>query len=313
MTLKDYLLKIKKEEAYILYKKVVSTPKAYEKISRNAIFKEVIEAYIDDPEIILKMISIEEVHILKNLITQNISITSSGYIDYILFNNLKSNLLILEDYEKKEYYIPSDLLNCIKMAINLYNEEIYSLKDITDSVLIGILRVLNVISLDDAIVLLNKYHFVFTKKTLKDYIKTNPKFYNLIDVIRFKKIDYIVSLENFFYKEVLTLNKKDIPLKEYQTEEFISIGKYKINLFNKQVYDFLNYLEAHLNPKYINQVIEELIIYMGMDINDLEVLKVISDNIPELYEKLQQVSFSFPIWIYNGNDLLSIKENQDKK
>ena len=313
MTLKAYLLKVKKEEAYALYKKVVSTPKPYEKINRNTIFKEVRDAYTEDPEIILKMISTEEVHILKSLITENINITSSGYIDYILFNNLKNNFLILEDYEKNEYYIPSDLLNCIKMALNLYNEEIYSLKDITDSVLIGMLRVLNVISLDDALVLLNKYHFVFTKKTLKDYIKTNPKFYNLIGVIKYKKIDYIVSLENLFYKEVLLLNNKDIPIKEYQTEEFISIGKYKINLFNKQIYEFLNYLESHLKPKYINQVIEELITYMGMDINDLEVLKVISDNISELYEKLQQVSINIPIWIYNGNDLYSIKHNQDKK
>lgn len=311
MTLKEYMLKTPKEEVYKFYEKVVSFPKPYEKISRNDIYGIIIDTFIEDPEIILKMISIEEVHILKNLINENITSEPSGYIDYLLFQNLKNNFLILEDLGKKEYYIPKDLVNCIKMAINLYNEEIYSMKDITDSVLIGLVRAFNTLTLDNIISTLNTYHFVFSKRSLKDYIKTNPRLKELVGVIRYKKCDYIVSLENLIYKDILTIKKNDINPKVYLTEELISIGKYKINLFNKPVYDFLNYLESHLHPKYINQVIDELVIYMGIDMNDPKVLKLISDNIKELYEALENVIPHIPIWIYNGNDLASLKENKD--
>jgi len=305
MTLKEYLPKINKEDIYNLYEKVVARPKEYSKVTRKNMYEEIKNTYIEDPEIILKMISTEEVHILKALISENISIKRGGYIDHILFENLKNNFLIL--VENEEYYIPKDILNCIKMAINLYNEEIYSLKDITDSLLIGLIRVNNVLSITETLDILKMHRCIFTSKSLKDYIKTNPRLKNVINIIKYKNTYYVISLENLFYKDIISINKSEFERQKFSTEELISFGKYKINLFKKEVYEFLNYLEAHLEPIYINQIIDELIIYMGFDINDKKVLNSISDNIKELYDALIKVIPFIPIWIYNGNNLENLR------
>jgi len=229
MTLEEYFAKIKKEDIYNLYTKVVGTAKEYSKITRKSMYDEIINTYIDDPEIILKMISTEEVHILKTLINENISIKNNGYIDYILFEHLKKQFLILEN---EEYYIPKDLVNCIKMAINLYNEEIYSLKDITDSLLLGIVRVNNVVKASELLEMLKTYHCIFDNKSLKTYIESNYRLKGLIKIVKYKNIYYVVSLENLFYKDVLKINKI-VERQNYNNEELISIGKYKVNLFKK--------------------------------------------------------------------------------
>jgi len=221
-----------------------------------------------------------------------------------LFENLKNNFLIL--VENEEYYIPKDILNCIKMAINLYNEEIYSLKDITDSLLLGIVRVNNVVKASELLEMLKTYHCIFDNKSLKTYIESNYRLKGLIKIVKYKNIYYVVSLENLFYKDVLKINKI-VERQNYNNEELISIGKYKVNLFKKDIYEFLNYLEAHLKPVYINQIIDELTIYMGFNINDKKVLNTISDGIKELYESLLKVLPYLPIWIYSGNSLDNLK------
>lgn len=310
MTLKEYFQKVKKEDIYNLYLKVVPSSKEYSKITRNEMYEEIKKTYIDDPEIILKMVSTEEVHILKSLISENISTQRNGYIDYLLFENLKKHFLIIED---EEYYIPKDLVNCVKMAINLYNEEIYSLKDITDSLILGINRVHNVLPASELLELLKSYHCIFTFKSLKTYIKNNYRLKGFIDIVKYKNVMYVISLENIFYKDIISINKSEFLRPIYTTEELISIGKYKINLFKKEIYDFLNYLESHIEAKFINQIIEELIIYMGFDINDKKVLNTIADNIKELYDALVNVLPFIPIWIYNGNNLDNLRKQNNKE
>jgi len=56
MTLKEYLPKINKEDIYNLYEKVVARPKEYSKVTRKNMYEEIKNTYIEDPEIILKMI-----------------------------------------------------------------------------------------------------------------------------------------------------------------------------------------------------------------------------------------------------------------
>ena len=145
-------------------------------------------------------------------------------------------------------------------------------------------------------------------KNLKEYINHNPKLRNKVTVIKYKKEEYIISLEFNYYKDVYTL-KESFNLAKYTLEELISIGKYKINLFQEHLFSFLNFLEIHLDPHNIDLIINDLIFYCGFDINNDSILLQICDNIEELYKEVKEVIPNFPIWIYNGNTLNTLKDS----
>lgn len=308
-TLKEYITNGKKEEVYDYYKIIISKPKSYEQVTRSEMYDAIVALYKEDPEEILKLCMLEEIEILKMLLKGNTCINNGGYIEYIMYKNLRNHLLILDDEETDMQYIPIDIVNYVKMALNLYNEEVYSLKDVTDSVLVGLIRIHNSIKLIDLVTILPLYYVNMTMKTLKDYITNNPKLKDKIKIIRYQKEEYVISLEYYFYKDIIKLQSKNYKYKEYTLESVISIGKYKMNLFKEELFKFLSFLEMHLHPKYIISVIEEIVIYCGFDMNSETTLKSIADNIDELYKEIASVTNYFPIWIYNGNDQDSLKEN----
>ena len=126
--------------------------------------------------------------------------------------------------------------------------------------------------------------------------------------MRFQKKDYVVSKEYFHYKDVLSLRKK-FKIATYSLEEMISIGKYKLNLFQEKVFHFLNFLEIHLDGKSIDLFVKDFLFYCGFDINNDGILLGICDQIEELYREVVSVVPYFPIWIYGGNSLHTLKEN----
>ncbi len=297
ITLKEYFNKIKKEEAYDFYQRICPKPEEYAKITRAQIYHNIIKLYIDDPEIILRLCNVEEINILKMLLEENISKKNNGYIEYLLINTLESNYLIFSN--NNEYYLPEDLINPVKMAINLYNEEEYSLKDVTDSVILGLVRIHNVLTIPEMFQYLQQYNIIFEENSFKTYLKNSLRNNNKIALIHYKKESYLISLEHQYYKEIIPLKANNIP-NHGTLEEVISVGKYKINLFKEPIFNFLCYLEHHLEPKYIDIIIDDLILYAGFDLNNPEALEAISGQIPELQEMLKKVLIYFPCWLYNG-------------
>jgi len=306
MTLKEYLKKEKKEKVYGFYQKIGNKIKEYDKVSRNDIYNSIISLYKEDPEVILNLCTLEEIQTLKSIIEGKQIGVNNGYIEYTILKNLLENYLILKE---EKYDIPKDILNYVKMAINILDEKSYALKDVTDSVLIGLIRIHNAIKLNDFANLLSNYYVNITKDNLKSYIRNNIKLKNYLAIIKYKKEEYIISLENCFYKDVIALKKKHFRYKNYTLEEVISIGKYKLNLFKEEIFNYLSFLEVHLEPQYIDIILNELIIYTGFDLEDDKTLRNITDNIEELYKETKKVISYFPIWIYNGNTLNSLKDN----
>ena len=306
MILKEYMLKESKEKLYQFYLKI--NPKAldYEKVTRNDMYKNIISFYKEDPEIILHFCSMEEIQILRKLLEEKIKRQENGYIDYLLFQNLMSNYLVL--IENNEYYIPEDLINIVKMAMNLCNEEEYSRLDIVDSVVIGLARVYNVISLEETIALLKEYNIYYDLTTFKRQVRSNLKWCGKVAIIRYKKEDYLISLEFPYYEDVIDL-RKNFKIAKYNLEELISFGKYKLNLFQEKILAFLNFLEIHLHSSEINSLVNDLIFYSGFDINNEIVLLNICGSIEELYKEVINVIAEFPVWIYYGNNLNHFKEN----
>ena len=307
MTLKEYITKEDKLEVYNFYRRLKEKPKDYESISRLEMYNEIINTYKEDPEVILKLLTSEEIHCLKSLVNEKEVHDNYGYLEYVVVTNLKTNYLILK--ENNNYYIPKDILNYIKMALNMFDEKSYSFKDVTDSVLLGLSRIYNVVLLEDFINLLAKQYINMVPKDLKKYIEANPKICDKISVIKYQKQEYVISLEHYYYKDILSLRKNYYKYNDYSLESVISIGKYKLNLFKEEVFNFLNFLECHLEPKYIELIVNDLVVYCGFDIRDEETLNNIADNIADLIVEIKKALCYFPIWIYKGNTPKTLKEN----
>lgn len=307
MTLKEYILTCNKKECYDFYVKLSSKPKKYNQVTRNDIYTWIISLYHADSEIILKLCSTEEINVLKKLLDENIHKRENGYIDYLIFNSLSHHFLVLANEE--EYYIPSDIKNYVKMAINILDEAEYSKLDVTISAILGISKIYNTISLSNALSILREYAIFYDDiKAFKKEIASNIKLRENIAVVRHNKEEYLVSLNFFYYKDVLKL-RNDLPVAKYSLEELISFGKYNLNLFDENILHFLNFLELHLTPPNIEIFLREIIFYCGFDINNESVLLKICDGIEELYLETKKVISYFPIWIYNGNNLLYFSES----
>ena len=249
MSFKSCILNSKKELVYAFYQRLDKKALPYAKITRNDIYHNIISLYKRDPEIILRLCTMEEINILKKLLDGGIKRQENGYIDYLLFQNLKNNYLI--ELKNNEYIIPDDLLNYIKMALNLLDEKVFSIIDVSDSIIMGLSRIYNCLEATTFKEILNQYYINYEIPSLKEYICNNPKLNNKLKVIRYQKKEYIISLEYPFYKDVIKL-RRNFKIKEYSLESVISIGKYKIDLFQEELFSFLNFLEMHLNPENID-------------------------------------------------------------
>lgn len=306
MKLKEYMLKDAKERVYDFYSLVVKQPLAYEKVSRNDMYHSILSLYKSDPEIITQLCNVEEINILKKLLDDKIKKQENGYIDYLLFQDLQKHYLVL--LENNEYSIPEDLVNYVKMAFNLLDEEQKAMSDVIDSVILGIAQVYNTIKVDEVILLLSEHTISYDRATFMKQIKSNLRWKRKVEVVRYKKEDYLVSCEFPYYKDVLKL-RRPFKMAKYRLEELISFGKYKLDLFQEKVLNFLNFLEMHLYPVDLNAFLNDLIFYAGFDVHSESILTNICGSIEELYKETSTVLPEFPVWIYNGNNLHHLKEN----
>ncbi|MCI8670754.1 MAG: hypothetical protein HFI36_01810 [Bacilli bacterium] len=293
MSLKDLFDKTKKEVVYEFYKKIVKNYKKYKSVTKAVMYNEILNSYYEDPEIILRMSSVEEISILKSLVFEEEIVKNDGYIEYLLFENLKKNFLIMED---DKFYIPEDLINYVKMAINVYDEKEYSWYDIIDSAIVGFVRIYNALSVTKMVELLNDYNTKFDVKSLKSYINSSLKFKNIVRIKRHLGKYYVVSLENLFYKDIIGF-KLIFTKKNYRLEEIISIGKYKINLFKEPIFQFLSFLERYLQTESIDKIINKLVTYTGIEIHNTKELKAIAENDEVLYKEMLKVLPYFPVWL----------------
>ncbi len=302
MKLKDLFLNMDKKELYAFYESIVPIPNMYEKVTRSDMYKEILKAYFDDPEIIINLCTMEELNILKSLIAEPLKKVGTGYIEYILFKNLESNYLVFSN--DTEYYIPEDLVNYIKMAFNVWNEHEYSFIDIKDSVILGLLVIYNVLSIEEMLRVLEMHSINMSAKELKNYL-LKPKLAQYISTTRYKKVEYVISKEYEYYQDILK-NRVEIAKNYYSLESVISIGKYRINLFEPSLFEFLSFLENHFEVEAIAIIINNLIIAIGCNILTKDLIAKIANNIPELIEQIEKINVLFPCWIYNGNMLKSL-------
>lgn len=299
MTLEEYFLKESKEKIKCFYEKIVSPKTHKEDLTKVEMYKRIINTLKEKPEIIFEMCTIEELEGLKELINEKELYDDRGYLEYVTVKDLKDNYLVLKD---KSYYIPKDIINYVKMALNILNEEAQAFKDIISSVIIGLVRIYNVIPFNDFSNMLSRYYISIDLKNLKNYFKYNSKINSKVGIKTIKGTLYIYSQEYLYYSDVLKERKEPSNYYFYSLEEVICIGKYKINLFNKETLDFLTFLENHLDPIYIDNILDEIIVYSGFWLEDDFLLRKIADNIDELYTEIKKVLLYLPIWLNKGEN-----------
>ncbi len=294
-TLKDVANKVSKEGFYEYYKIIIKSPKSYAKITKMQMYQEVIEAFKEDPEIILNLCNAEEINILQSLLEKPRIQKKYGYIEYTLFFDLFVNYLV--GLENKEYFIYEDIYNYVKMALNLYNKKEHDLTDFYSTVIIGLTHIYNVLELDLFIELLHNYNIKITKETFITSLHDNRRLYECVDIVKLNKKSYVISKDYPYFEEVLEKRLPSFSLKKYTLEETLSIGKYHLNLFNPNILNFINYLEMHMEPMYIFQVINDMVACRGLGFTDEQSLRQISDNINDLYQEISKNIADFPCWI----------------
>ena len=308
MTFKDFILKNKKENIYDFYNKVVRKPSPLNKVTKLKMYEEIINDYVSNPEIILNMLTTEQIEILKDMLQEKEFLDEdNGYLSFMVFKDLLLNHLIFVN--NKKYYIPEDLINPIKMAINIYNPQEFINLDILNSVVLGLIRIYNVVKLDDFLEYLKEYQIGFKKDDFKKYCKGSLRNGGKIAVRKYHDIEYVISLEIPTYKDILEMMSDKLEPFMYTLEEVVSVGKYWLNLFNKKETEFLAFIEIHLPPEYIELVIKDVILYSGLGIENEDLLKNISGNINSLYEALKELYAFLPCWVYKGWAKKIIKEN----
>jgi len=311
ITLEELIKHEEKEDVYLFYESVSPNPKPYSKISREGMYQEILSIYKEDPEIILKLISVEEINLLKELLEANKKVEKYGYIEYLLFQDLENNYLIIKG--STEYYIPEDLFNYVKMALNLFNQNEYFYKDIVDSIIIGLTRIYNALDLEALNALLVKYNTKFEIGELRTYIAESLYLKGKVVLVEYQNKEYITDSYFIFYEDVLKLRIGVNLNLDYTLEEVISIGKYHINLFKEPVLKFLNFLEGHLNREYIKIILDDLIVYAGMHINNLDTLKKIACDIDSLFEEAKKIIAYLPNWIINKEENKPIPKHSKNK
>lgn len=305
-TFSSLFTNLKKEKAYDFYCKIINKPKKYENMTRKGMLEEILNVYYNDPEIIFDLCTMEEIQILKHLLEEDISVLNHGFIEFLLFQELKDHYLIIE--ENNFYHIPTDLINYIKMAFNLYDEQKQTIQDVVNNLLLGFSRIYNVLKLEEIPELFQTYSIFMELKDIKKFIRSSMYLKDRVSIIKYQNKEYMVSLEYFFYKDVLELKDFSFPKKIFDFVEVISIGKYKINLIEEKTFQFLNFLESHFRVQILEYLIDEIMIYAGFDLNDVSALKKITGQIPQLFEEVSKVIAYFPVWIYSGNILSQLNE-----
>ncbi len=305
-TLKEYFKENKKEVGYNLYKRVVMKAEDIDNITKDEIYDSVIASYKNDPDIIINMGTVEEVSILKRLLNEDLKKQNNGYLEYLLIKNLKDNLLVFEDKDK--YFIPLDLVNPIKMAINIFDEATYMYKDVSDSVMIGLIRIYNVLEVKEFKDILFSYNILLDDISIPEYIRINDRVRKYMRVLKYKDNMYVVSTEYEGYKDILAIRSNIKIRPNYVLQEVISVGKYKMDLFKECIFEFLSFLEQHLEQRYIDFIIDDVIVYAGYDAHSEKLIKSMASDISVLEQAIKEVVPYFPCWFYYGNSLNEIEK-----
>lgn len=195
------------------------------------------------------------------------------------------------------------------MALNLFNDQEFIRSELTDNLFLGIVRTYNVMLVTDLLDILKDYQVTLSGKELHDKINNNVKLNNKMKFVKYKESEYLVSLEQKYYRDVLGLRKPFVIPNHYSLESLASIGKYNLNLFDEEILKFLNFLEMHLEPIYTEQLINDIVFLAGLEISEENVIQMVCDNIPELMQEVKKVLPHFPSWLSKGNTILTLKSH----
>lgn len=238
-SLKKEINYYRKDWVHRSYSRIIKDFKDYDNISRNKILDEVTEFYKDYNNV-LSMCTYNELKLLEYVLNSKNKIKEIDDKHNFEKNELHDKFLMHYSLDEKSYYIPSEMVDSIKLALKNIDKKYYKYKDETNDLLIGIFKVYGILTLDEL------------KEIISNYIKVDDKLLNIINndklfsFYTYNYDKYIIYEPYYEYEEELLYFyeiNKDIDFNIRKKDELIYLRYHQFNDKNPKIKKFINEIE----------------------------------------------------------------------
>ena len=278
MTLKESLEEFNKELLFDYYIRIIPNHKSYTRTTKEQMKDEILQEYKNYNNII-DICTTRELKYLNLLIENNNNLPYNFKYDWEI-NSLDEKLIIV--YDDEQIYIPENLLNIVKQALDKVNWNTIKEKDKINELAIGLFKVYALLPPKKLIdILFTKLKV--PKENIIEHLKTNKLFnYYVTMDSKYTKKDQILIYRN--YSDII-----EQLIKVKQERKIFNFSHIKATDYTSIFYNDFN-----LNNKIINKFYKELI-----KLNHYEFLKDIIIVNTLLNEKREDLYYLIKI-IYSS-------------
>ena len=278
MTLKESLEEFNKELLFDYYIRIIPNHKRYTRTTKEQMKDKILQEYKNYNNII-DICTTRELKYLNLLIENNNNLPYNFKYDWEI-NSLDEKLIIV--YDDEQIYIPENLLNIVKQALDKVNWNTIKEKDKINELAIGLFKVYALLPTKKLIdILFTKLKV--PKENIIEHLKTNKLFnYYVTMDSKYTKKDQILIYRN--YSDII-----EQLIKVKQERKIFNFSHIKATDYTSIFYNDFN-----LNNKIINKFYKELI-----KLNHYEFLKDIVIVNTLLNEKREDLYYLIKI-IYSS-------------
>lgn len=278
MTLKESLEEFNKELLFDYYIRIIPNHKRYTRTTKEQMKDKILQEYKNYNNII-DICTTRELKYLNLLIENNNNLPYNFKYDWEI-NSLDEKLIIV--YDDEQIYIPENLLNIVKQALDKVNWNTIKEKDKINELAIGLFKVYALLPTKKLIdILFTKLKV--PKENIIEHLKTNKLFnYYVTMDSKYTKKDQILIYRN--YSDII-----EQLIKVKQERKIFNFSHIKATDYTSIFYNDFN-----LNNKIINKFYKELI-----KLNHYEFLKDIIIVNTLLNEKREDLYYLIKI-IYSS-------------
>lgn len=300
-----------KEELYAIYIEAVPNFVAYEKITRTKMIKSVYEHITYNPECLEYYVCQEDLAFLVQLVTNNEDFKKLNETDILKLEVLTNKFLVYYDVVDRKYKIPQ----LIKDAIHLYMPTgNHSYIDEFYHFIHGLIQTRGIMPLEEAKTIYNKLK---PKHLVLDFSNTYysmSRFLVLTDKTALELYGFI-ALKDYGY---IYDNYEYEPKFKYTWDMYQSISKHGLDLNQKVLSEFYHLMLKKNTKQQLKSMLEMSMLASGaghtfMDNLFISNLNEITGNLDYSNKLYQSVRSSLPNWIFKGDPLNIVSEEEVNK
>lgn len=284
---------------YDNYLNIFKESKNYNKLTKNAMLKEIVEFY-QDPIKIRDICSFQELEFLRKVIAKKISWEQARRDFHFEFTNLEDKFLIVSGL--KGTCIPDDYLKSVKKALKLIDKKRMKEIDDLNDILIGALKIYGVLS-EESLVYLANYYLGIDEKEVIDHMNNNLCFNFYAYKLDSKDdITYAFNQYRDFDYDLMVEINKTLRHNSYYLRDIDEVVYLRYHIFDDRkdsMVNFLNLLDEYkfyynnfltevyhaalfdYKRDYLREILEEIPCLEGKDLNPLiHAMNLAMDDMP---------------------------------